>query len=458
MDRLRRDIRDLFLRRQAGLGDVDEASRRVLAAGLERRTRPPAADGRRQVLAGVATLVIGALVISTFVFVRSLGLPRHAQTVASGTRTSPARTTSPTPESSPTLSPPQQPSPSPSPAPIAGNTATPIDVDLVDSQHGWALLSNCVTGGSGDCQYFVGFTANGGDSWALGVRVGPTFDPRNGDAPRHVHFSSAQDGFVWGGFEAYVTHDGGGTWATATLEGPQYVAFAGRGGLVWAVVYPCKKGSGIGGGCVFQVHSSSDGGRTWSAAYSLPATFNRVDATAFGPHGLLVGSLGVAGALMTTDGGVTWRRLGARCGTTSVGEFMTTSDGTSIIDDCVLAAHGTTILQSVWVSSDGGRTWTEPPLYGVGPFLPECTYPIVITSTGQAGTAAAASFGCTIALTHDGGVTWKETGPQGSGFIAITFAKPDDGWALDTQRNIWVTTDGGKSWLTALGAPVVPKA
>jgi photosystem II stability/assembly factor-like uncharacterized protein len=448
MDRLRRDLRDLFSRRQQGLGYVNQSAGRLLAAGLERRA-PARGNNRTHLFAGVATIVIAALVVSTFLYVRSAGLLRNSHTVASGTRTSPTASAA-LPSTSP--------SPKPPPVRVVGDRAVPIDVDLVDSRDGWALLTNCNAAKSVPCNYFVGFTADGGDSWSLGLKVGPKFDPHDGDAPRHVHFSDAQNGFVWGGLEAYSTHDGGRTWADASLNASQYVSFVGRGGLVWAVSYPCKKGSGLSGDCVFQIRSSRDGGRNWSAPYLLPATFNRVEATAFGERGVLVNSLGVAGALITTDGGATWRRIGAKCAATSVGEFITTSDGTRLIKACVLDAHGTTIFMTMYISADGGRTWTEPQMVGVGPFLPECEFPIVMASTGQSGAAAMASLRCTIALTHDGGSTWTEVGPQAAGFVAITFGNPKDGWALDTQQNIWVTTDGGGRWVTTLATPLIPKA
>jgi photosystem II stability/assembly factor-like uncharacterized protein len=455
MDRLRRDLRAVFNRRQAGLGDVGDASRRVLAGGLDRRDRPP--TSRTQLIAGLATIVIAALVVSTFVYIRSGGFQRNPQNVASGARTSPTPSppATPSPETTPSVAP--TPSAKPSPVRVVGDPALVIDVDVFDSGHGWALLTNCTSAGTALCAYFVSKTADGGDSWRLGVQVGPKFDPRNGDAPRHIHFASADDGFVWGGLEAYSTHDGGRTWASSTLRASEYVSFDGRRGLVWAVSYPCKKGSGLIGDCVFQVRSSADSGRTWSAAYALPATFTGVDPTAFGERGLLVASMGVAGMLLTTDGGATWQRIGARCGGTMVAELNTTSDGKHLIKDCILSVNGTTVAQDMWISSNGGRTWTRPQMVGVGPFLPECGFPIVIASMGAPGNVAMASVRCTLAITRDGGATWTEVGPEGAGFLAIAFGDSNVGWALDANHNIWVTADSGGSWATAFGVPVIPR-
>ena len=115
---------------------------------------------------------------------------------------------------------------------MAGGRPAPpaaLDVDMIDGTKGWALSTSCNGESTQPCAYFVSVTVNAGRTWSNRVQVGPRIGSTNGDAPRHIHFIDAQHGFVWGGFEAYSTYNGGRTWSPATLRASEYVAFTGRG-------------------------------------------------------------------------------------------------------------------------------------------------------------------------------------------------------------------------------------
>ena len=62
------------------------------------------------------------------------------------------------------------------------------------------------------------------------------------------------------------------------------------------------------------------------------------------------------------------------------------------------------------------------------------------------GTALITSNQMTIAITHDGGLTWSTVGPEGILFQSLTFANATDGWALDNSQTVWTTSDGGDHW------------
>lgn len=76
MDDLRRDLNDAFEKGQAELGDLSGVRERILrGASAGRGTR---SDNRMQLVAGVAAILIAALVMATFVYVRAVSQPNPA--------------------------------------------------------------------------------------------------------------------------------------------------------------------------------------------------------------------------------------------------------------------------------------------------------------------------------------------------------------------------------------------
>ena len=69
IDELRREVNEAFDRGQADLGDLRGVSQRLLRAGLAARGKRR--DNRLQLMAGLAILLIAALVVATFAYVRA---------------------------------------------------------------------------------------------------------------------------------------------------------------------------------------------------------------------------------------------------------------------------------------------------------------------------------------------------------------------------------------------------
>lgn len=91
MNRLRDDLRRAFEREQASLGDLAGTRERLFSDALAARSASP--ESRMPLAAGVAAVVIAALVIATFAYVRSgVGVTHHGP---------PVRLASPTPLSKP---------------------------------------------------------------------------------------------------------------------------------------------------------------------------------------------------------------------------------------------------------------------------------------------------------------------------------------------------------------------
>jgi photosystem II stability/assembly factor-like uncharacterized protein len=326
----------------------------------------------------------------------------------------------------------------PLPAIKAGQQGMGLAADAVDQSHGWALLGQCpANGGASDlCSYWVETTNDGGQRWTDAVRVG-SYPMTNGDAPRHIHFGDNHNGFVYGNGVAFATHDGGRTWTRAFASANEIVTIVGRG-TVWAVVYPCGKGTQ----CAYDVNESVDGGRTWTKASPLPAGLNPRMAAAFGAAGLIVSGFGTGDMAVTRDGGRTWTPVTGHCAASDLAPVVATPDGSEIWEFCAGSA-GTKNDDALFHSGDGGRTWlflgrlgmttTGPQLYA-----PSRGKALLLTST-------AINVGSTLFIWQPGATGWGAVAAPGE-LTTLSFA-PGMAWAVDNQFVIWTDPDGsGETW------------
>ncbi|MEP6753839.1 MAG: hypothetical protein ABI959_13930, partial [Candidatus Dormiibacterota bacterium] len=71
MDKLRDDLRVLYSRQQAEMGDLHEARQRIMRVALAGKDEP--ALGRVHFAAGIAAVLLAALVLGTFAYIRAGG-------------------------------------------------------------------------------------------------------------------------------------------------------------------------------------------------------------------------------------------------------------------------------------------------------------------------------------------------------------------------------------------------
>ena len=337
------------------------------------------------------------------------------------------------------------PSPAPRRSPASGLFV--IDADPLDTSIGWVLLTNCLPPMAGKCHYSVASTADAGLNWSKPLQVGPSFNPTDGGALRSIRFINPSDGFVYGGTAAFATHDGGRTWGAVGVKATFFAqhAITGRGNNAWLLTYPCVKGTL----CNYEVRSSVDGGRTWSSPSSLPSGFSPLDVIPVGDNGLLVSSVPLGDMELTLDGGATWNLIRTQCDVGTPRAMVASVDGNELWELCTSSQKF--VPQKFFVSNDGGRSWSLhatsqlPPEQSLAPFS------TILVST-KAGTAITASNLSTISITHDGGATWTKVGPDGVAFQSIGFANATEGWAVDSTKSIWSTSDGGEHW-TVLQSP-----
>lgn len=429
MDDLRPQVRDAFAEDQAALGNLARTSEQLMRNALA--AKDERIDGRMQFGAGIAALLMAALVIGTFAYIRLGTNSRRA--------TPPITAVTPTPTVT-------------SPAPTPGTSSIhqyALDVDLIDRSTGWMLLQQCPDSPGGSCQNSVVQTLDGGQTWSATTKAGPPFAHGDGDAPRAIHFLNRSDGFVYGHEAAYVTHDGGITWTHINLPAVFVSSIAGRGNVAWAVTYPCAKGQA----CPYEVRSSLDGGHTWSSPHSLPDDFSPLDAVPFGTMGLLVPSFATplvnfGDMAITSDGGATWRLIKSACtSTTASMDYVTTSDGRELWQLCTDFPSQVETNMVLFVSEDGGVSWSQRATSQSGGSLPHMVGGLV-----SIGPHTAFMITTGILVTRDAGLSWAQVAPapssgqNPSSFGAIRFANGTDGWALDSAQTIWATIDGGAHW------------
>ena len=315
----------------------------------------------------------------------------------------------------------------------SGQMKVVLDADLVDPLRGWALLGVCERANN-QCRAWVESTADGGRSWGGAVTVGPKFDGGDGDSPRHIHFASMTDGFVYGLGNAYATHDGGKTWSQMPGEFSSLLSITGFA-TIWELLQPCSSGSR----CPIAVRTSVDGGRTWWAAAALPRELQPDRVVAFGRSGLLLAGPGKGDMAITGDGGRSWRSIAGRCALDNPGNSVATADGTEIWQVCGAQTLG------INVTTDGGAHWVsrQNPAVGnlVGPFVvsPKLGMALLIASTTEAGIVSE------LLVSQDRGASWKSV-PGAKGFGAIVFCETGEAWTSDGYGNIWASADDGLNW------------
>lgn len=258
------------------------------------------------------------------------------------------------------------------------------------------------------------------------------------------------------------TTDGGKTWQSAVLPGAESLDFRDVEGVDAHTAYLLSIGEQS------RIYKTTDGGRHWTMQYSntTPGVF--FDAFAFwdAQNGIAF-SDPVNGSFLiitTSDGGRTWKEVPARSLPPPLeGEAAFAASGTCITvqgDSNVWIGTGGGREARVLRSTDKGRTWT------------------VATTPVKAGSASSGIFslafkdakngvavggdyrnpneeGDNVAVTSDGGLTWKLAGRvQPVGYKSAVAYVPDTTAPTIVAVGLsgsGYSTDGGRTW-TAIDA------
>jgi DNA-binding CsgD family transcriptional regulator/photosystem II stability/assembly factor-like uncharacterized protein len=243
----------------------------------------------------------------------------------------------------------------------------------------------------------------------------------------------------------------------------------------WVGGASCQ-GEGTSRVCAVQgfILVTEDGGNTWTEQYRgdlVPVQLQFVDtergmALAYPVRQFADGKCAVSGAvdfcegpahiLITTDGGQHWTdsySLDAGIALFALAE----GDDWIVTRDCPAATACPFRLHR---SSDDGRSWTETELPVQG-FSLSISRPTKDDAWvyGTAGSTAS------LAVTHDGGSTWRlVSAPSAGGPTKLYFIDASQGWALlgdgaaagSQPKEVFGTHDGGQTWTHLAGTLLWP--
>jgi photosystem II stability/assembly factor-like uncharacterized protein len=259
----------------------------------------------------------------------------------------------------------------------------------------------------------------------------------------------------------YRTADGGLTWSISStpFSGGDLSFIDQSQGWMLADL-----GVGAGSNAV-AVFQTTDGGATWTQTYtndpnnpesadSLPLGGLKSDLVPMDMQTAWVGGViyapGTVYLYRTDDGGQSWTQVnlelpeGAENFELGIDQdqmkFVSTSDGF-----LALRMSGDSTQTAVYITNDGGDTWTLTPTLipgaGASDFL--SAQEAVIYNGEQ------------FYVTHDAARTWTTVTPDivfGDSFVTMEFVNPNSGWIVtlaEEEYALYRTHDGGATWLPA---------
>ncbi len=355
------------------------------------------------------------------------------------------------PTASPTAVPPTASPTVTAPPTTAPGVALPADfqprsVTFVSPTQGWVLGSTACA--AGRCAV-IAHTLDAGRTWSRINAPATTVDtdPRYPDSGvSAIRFADHLDGWAYGP-DLWATHDGGTTWhsvdVTAIAAGPARVwdlqAAAGTAHLAYFGLTPNA----------FGIASTPVTHDAWkSSAVFMPVGAGPV------PEVQLV-IQGSAGWLIQVDRevingarlvGGTWQTWTPPCSGTAGPAVLTAWSTTGLIADCDLGVWSTPQGEHLFVSSNGGTTFTKMtaavPLSSAEAIAaPNASTIVVAGYSDTAPDHVIASF--------DGGHTWRTVVAQTGAVNDLGFTTQSQGVLITTSgstSHLMMTRDGGHTW------------
>jgi photosystem II stability/assembly factor-like uncharacterized protein len=279
--------------------------------------------------------------------------------------------------------------------------------------------------------------------------------------PNSIAFWDAEHGLIGSGITwrktggAISATSGGGKTFHVVLRTPGPVEWVSTAGPndAWALVEHWASGDNV----FFRLLHSSDRGKTWrktSAAVWNPSFATANEGVAFAPfraRGLPYPS--ATGPLLeTSEGGLSWERLGSPCAGSNA--LVSFPSPLRIWIVCAGQPGAGNEAKAVYSSNNGGRNWrklVDVPMTGRAGGLTGYGYPQGISFTPQGYGLLWESRG-TLDLTRDGGRHWKALAvaePElDFGLSAVMLSETRALVLLEREGNyrLLATADGGRSW------------
>lgn len=250
------------------------------------------------------------------------------------------------------------------------------------------------------------------------------------------------------------TADGGRTWAASTVPGAGTLDFRDVEAFGVATAYLLSAGPGGDS----RIYKTTDGGKTWSLQFTNTDPEGFYDALAFWDEktGLAFGDpvKGRFQLLRTDNGGATWRPARADAVPPALpGEGAFAASGTCLTTygprDAWFVTGGAKVAR-VFRSADQGRTWSTADTPIQAGVATAGAFSIAFRDRGN-GMIVGGDYrnpdaaGRTVAVTADGGKTWKPAGRSLPYRSAVAWAK--DRWIAVGPGGTDVSTDDGATWL-----------
>lgn len=249
------------------------------------------------------------------------------------------------------------------------------------------------------------------------------------------------------------TLDGGATWKRRTIPGTETLDFRDVDAFSDSVAYVLS----IGPGEASRIYKTMDGGLSWVLQHTNREPKGFLDSMAFwsAERGMVVGDAidGRFYVLKTENGGRTWNRVDPRRMPAALaGEGAFAASGTNVAVRAPGHVWIGTSKSRVVYSSDGGETWS---VSSTGlEVTPTAGVFSVAFADERRGMAVGGDFtkekqaGEHVALTSDGGATWRKA--SSSGFRSA--AAYGGGAALAVgPSGAEISRDGGLRWEPVAG-------
>ena len=272
-------------------------------------------------------------------------------------------------------------------------------------------------------------------------------------SPKVIWISGSRARFV-------KTTDGGATWTIGAIGQRDSLDFRDIHAFDAKTAVAISSGEAEKG--LATIMRTTDGGASWATVYTTDMKGVFFDAISFWDRrNGIVQSDPVDGKLFlltTSDGGVTWTRVDPEGIPPMLeGEAAFAASGTAMTvqgsSNAWIATGGAAVAR-VFRSTDRGRTWSvaPTPLHSgdggaAGAFsvaLADAKRGVIVGGNYSQPRTAYVN----VALTEDGGVTWKEApGPRPPGYLsAVTYLPGNRDLVAVGLVGTATSSDGGKSW------------
>jgi photosystem II stability/assembly factor-like uncharacterized protein len=250
------------------------------------------------------------------------------------------------------------------------------------------------------------------------------------------------------------TTDAGASWRAAIVPGAEQLDFRGVHAVDQRTVYLVSSGTGDKS----RIYKTTDGGSHWNIQFTNPDPQGFFDALVFWDprHGIVLGDPvdGRFVILTTIDGGENWLRQRGPDALPNEGAFAASNSCLTVMGDGeVWFASGGPGAARIFHSRDDGRTW----MAAATPIRNDAASAGIFSlafSDARHGVAVggdytkAADASHNVAITSDGGRTWTEpSGKHPNGYrSAVAFLAGSGMWIATGPSGSDVSTDNGNTW------------